>query len=512
MTDQNNNCIKNDSGKNAYSPPASTRKSHSNSPFVIYKSMLAFFDITSVVAAFYLSFTLRNLFFNYRGGIYVARSIHLLLLFLLIIFVLAIFRQQKLYQQLAFSRSPAHLQTMVGAWVRFFGFFIVIAFFFRIQLFSEHRITTAFFFVLGGLFLYLGRFVAVPHILSVYFKLRQQTYDILLVGATVDTILNVMEINKNKPWPTSLVVISGTQEPLTLSASGCRVIGTIDDLRHIVATRNISEVFVCTKENDFPTMTKILTIMRPLTIPTRVAIRHFEIIKEKIPILPELENGFISFNTSAFIYFDRAVKVCLDYTGALLGLIVTSPILLLITILIRKESKGPALFRQKRVGKDDIVFDVLKFRSMKENTESHHKEVIGALMNKDHEAVNEASGRRGFFKSVQNDCVTRVGRILRKSSLDELPQLFNILRGEMSLVGPRPEPTYQVELYAPWQHARHVVKPGLTGLWQAYGRSAVTHEDVVLMDIFYINNWSIALDFQILIRTIFVVLTGHGAT
>ena len=144
------------------------------------------------------------------------------------------------------------------------------------------------------------------------------------------------------------------------------------------------------------------------------------------------------------------------------------------------------------------------------NTENHHKKAVTAFVQNDLKEFEEGDGRY-FFKKTEASNVTRIGRFLRRTSLDELPQLINVLRGEMSLVGPRPEPTYQVELYQPWHHARHKIKPGITGLWQVFGRSAVTHADMVLMDIFYIENWSLSLDLRILGKTPYAMLVGKGA-
>jgi len=509
MTQEANSTTDNDGQE---MPPATSAVHSSRNPFVVYKTLLGILDTSAIVAAFYLSYNLRNYFFHYRGGIYVATAIHIVMLVMLVFFALALFRQRKLYQQHAFSRSPAHLQTLIGAWTQFIAVFIVIAFLLRVQLFTEHRITTAIFFVLGGGLLYVGRFWVVPSIAPFFHGMEKYEYGVLLIGYSPAAVQNVNDVICTRPWKARIAGALTLQDEQDTSDAGCSILGTIDDLQSVVAAHSISEVFICTEQNDFPTMTAVLSALRPLAIPTRIAIHHFEVIKDKIPVLPELEHGFISFNTSAFTHVDRFLKVCLDYTLAGFGLVVTSPVLLGIACLIKWDSAGPALFRQKRIGKDNRAFNVFKFRSMRENTEQHHQEVVGALMDGNHDAVSEKSGRRGFYKAVDSHSVTRIGQLLRKSSLDELPQLINVLRGEMSLVGPRPEPAYQVELYAPWQRARHTVKPGVTGLWQAYGRSAVSHEDVTLMDIFYINNWSLALDLQILARTFFVVLTGHGAT
>jgi lipopolysaccharide/colanic/teichoic acid biosynthesis glycosyltransferase len=148
---------------------------------------------------------------------------------------------------------------------------------------------------------------------------------------------------------------------------------------------------------------------------------------------------------------------------------------------------------------------------MRQNTEVHHQEAVRRLVNKDAAFFEQTTGQQVFYKVTDAAQVTRVGRWLRRTSLDELPQLINVLRGEMSLVGPRPLPCYEVELFQPWQHLRHEVPPGMTGFWQVYGRSVVAHEDMVLMDAYYVMNWSLAMDSAILFRTGLVLLAGKGA-
>jgi exopolysaccharide biosynthesis polyprenyl glycosylphosphotransferase len=196
------------------------------------------------------------------------------------------------------------------------------------------------------------------------------------------------------------------------------------------------------------------------------------------------------------------VKSVVDRTGALLGLLVLSPILVALAIAVRVSSHGPALFSQRRAGIHGRPFTMWKFRTMAVDAEQRHAEL---------RAQNEMSGP--VFK-VQNDPrITKIGRLLRKTSLDELPQLVNVLLGDMSLVGPRPLPLYEVESFQAASHRRRLsMKPGLTCLWQIRGRNNVTcFDDWVKMDLEYIDNWSLFLDFKILVQTVPVVLLGSGA-
>ncbi len=194
------------------------------------------------------------------------------------------------------------------------------------------------------------------------------------------------------------------------------------------------------------------------------------------------------------------VKRVMDVVGASLGLVLGAPILTLITLAIRLDSSGPAIFTQGRVGLGGRLFMIYKFRSMYEGADAEQEALVD---------FNEADGL--FFKIQDDPRLTRVGRLLRRFSLDELPQLLNVLRGNMSLVGPRPNLPSEVERYREWHKKRLEAPPGMTGLWQVSGRSRLSFDEMVLLDIYYIENWSPWLDFKILTRTIPKVLFGEGA-
>lgn len=200
----------------------------------------------------------------------------------------------------------------------------------------------------------------------------------------------------------------------------------------------------------------------------------------------------------------------LDIAGAAALLVVLAPLLGAIAILLRLDSPGPALFRQRRVGRDMVPFTVNKFRTMHDGVphDRHREFVLGLISGEDR--GEDAPGSR--FKMTEDERVTRFGGALRRSSLDELPQLWNVLRGEMSLVGPRPPIPYEVEHYPPHWFARFAVKPGVTGLWQVNGRSQVPLEEMVRLDVEYTHRRSLLFNLSILARTVPAVLSGRGAS
>lgn len=206
------------------------------------------------------------------------------------------------------------------------------------------------------------------------------------------------------------------------------------------------------------------------------------------------------------------VKRIMDIAGGIAGILLFSPFFILIPIVVKLTSRGPALFRQERVGQYEKRFLFLKFRSMHvNNDDSVHRQYVYDLIAKKVDGDEpDASGKK-VFKITNDKRVTAIGKILRKTSLDELPQFFNVLQGEMSLVGPRPPIPYELEKYDAW-HRRRVleVKPGITGLWQVIGRSSTTFDEMVRLDLQYAANWSLWLDLKILFQTPFSMI-GRGA-
>jgi lipopolysaccharide/colanic/teichoic acid biosynthesis glycosyltransferase len=203
------------------------------------------------------------------------------------------------------------------------------------------------------------------------------------------------------------------------------------------------------------------------------------------------------------------IKHSLDALAVVPALVLLLPFFLAIGLAIKVNSRGPVFFRTTMMGKNGKPFTMFKFRSMiPDITDEPHKDYVRRLINGH---IRENSGKGGVFKMTEDERVTSVGRFLRKSSLDELPQLINVLKGEMSLVGPRPCLPYEYEMYKDWHKKRLSVRPGISGVWQVAGRSAVAFEDMVLLDLYYIYNRSLSMDLCILYETIFAVLGKRGA-
>ena len=203
------------------------------------------------------------------------------------------------------------------------------------------------------------------------------------------------------------------------------------------------------------------------------------------------------------------VKRLLDLCVGLPCLIVLSPLLLIVAVIVRLTTPGPALFRQTRLGRGRCPFVLYKFRTMYDGSPNDvHQEYVRKLLTDDQPPVG---GRQGLYKLEDDARITSVGRLLRRTSIDELPQLFNVIRGEMSLVGPRPALPWEAELMAPGHSQRFFVLPGITGLWQVSGRSSLTMRQALDLDVEYVRKQSFFFDLAILLKTVPVVLSAYGA-
>lgn len=225
--------------------------------------------------------------------------------------------------------------------------------------------------------------------------------------------------------------------------------------------------------------------------PNLFLVKHSHVSIETLSDVPILE-----FSRTPLDGWGKIYKRVFDIISSILLIVILSPLMFIVSILVKLTSKGPILFRQQRVGLDKN-FTFYKFRTMRENAQQEHEKLM-----KEHGVM---------FKLKNDPRLTSIGGFLRRTSLDELPQFFNVLKGDMSLIGPRPPMPEEVEHYSDFQMRRLGVKPGITGLWQVSGRSDLSFDEWVKLDAYYIENWSLWLDFQIFIRTIIVVFKGHGA-
>lgn len=276
--------------------------------------------------------------------------------------------------------------------------------------------------------------------------------------------------------------------------------GRIKDIRTVITESGATDVVIALPYSIYERMSEVVSLTTDLPVKVWVALGFFDLALYKTDIEDFAGIPMLDLRAGALSDYQLLIKRGFDLVCGLIALLLTLPVMAAIALVIWLDDGSPILFRQKRVGENGRIFEMYKFRTMVKDAEK-----LQALVEQKDEDGN-------LIHKTENDPrVTRTGRFLRRFSLDELPQLFNIVMGTMSLVGPRPEMPYLVEKYQPWQRKRFAVPPGLTGWWQVNGRSDKPMHLNTEDDLYYINNYSLFLDIQILIRTLWTVLVGKGA-
>jgi len=280
------------------------------------------------------------------------------------------------------------------------------------------------------------------------------------------------------------------------------VYGTAADLEELLKKHVVNEVYLASNRDPHRAeMQAAIGVLERFGIPFAVPASGFRFARARPEHERAVADGYVHYLSVRHKPVQQAVKRAFDIVASGTALLLLSPLLITVAVLVKLTSRGPILFRQERVGLHGRPFHMLKFRSMVSNAE----ELKAKLM-----AQNEQAGP--VFKMKRDPRITPIGRFIRKYSIDELPQLVNVLRGEMSVVGPRPPIPSEVAKYEAWQRRRLSVRPGLTCVWQVSGRNQISFEEWMYLDMQYIDHWSLAQDFQLILKTVPVVLTGRGAS
>lgn len=304
-----------------------------------------------------------------------------------------------------------------------------------------------------------------------------------------------------RPWAGLHVIGYTSDQPdAAVASESMPYLGMIDDTLHLVAEQQIEEVIFALPSEQQQRITQMSLQLQQHPVMVHMVPSMLDLAFARTPVSALGGIPLISLRESALSETQRVFKRMCDVVGSLVLLALLSPLLLLIAVLIRLESPGPVLFFQERIGESGHRFKMIKFRSMHQDAEQRWREVV----------KRDTNGKM-LHKHDDDPRITRIGKRLRRTSLDELPQLINVLRGEMSLVGPRPEMPYITAEYEPWQWQRFRVPAGITGWWQVNGRSDKPMHLHTEDDLYYIQNYSFWLDLRILLKTVLVVLRGQGA-
>ena len=328
--------------------------------------------------------------------------------------------------------------------------------------------------------------------------------NILIIGSGQNALKVCEQIHEHRHWGLNLVGLIEVAEGRSASGSqNCQVVGSCKDVIEICKKNVVDEVVFAPEKDDPRDLMSLFQDLQDLGLTVRILIDYLNLRNAKMEIdlfnneIPMFTYRSVSFNTDQML-----AKRCVDIIGALVGLTVTALIVPFIAVAAKFDSPGPLFFGQTRVRENGRRFICWKFRTMCVDAEAQKTKLM---------ARNEMNG--AIFKIKEDPRITKVGKFLRKTSLDEFPQFWNVLKGEMSLVGTRPPTPDEVASYQDWHHKRIAIKPGISGMWQVSGRNQIKEfDDIVRLDLIYIETWSIWLDLKIIMKTPLAMLTRHGAS
>lgn len=383
-----------------------------------------------------------------------------------------------------------------------FMFLAVVGFLFVIQRGGEvSRLVIGYFFVLDILLVWLVRLM-MKKLLLVFFTSRSNQVKIMIItkdavmGETVERLRCSLDINYEI---VALACVDADRKGVIMD--GIRVNADGENVLDVARQMPLDEVFIHLPDTDKGYVRHMIYDLESMGIACHYNIDIFERPQKEVRVDSFAGYTVVTYSMNHFDYRRMVLKRIMDIIGGLVGCALTILVTPFVALAIRLDSPGPVFFAQTRIGKNGRRFKIFKFRSMYLDAEERKKEL---------EAQNEMQGL--MFKMENDPRITRVGRFIRKTSIDELPQFFNIVRGDMSLVGTRPPTESEFEQYNSHYRRRISMTPGLTGLWQISGRSdIVDFDEVVRLDLEYIDNWTIGLDIKILFQTVWVVIAGRGS-
>ncbi|MCX5814205.1 MAG: sugar transferase [Proteobacteria bacterium] len=485
------------------------------SPFSIHKTLLAVLDITITVIGFSFTFWYvfpSGMYYNSRPyPVYFIPSI----LTIVIIFLIT-FQLKGLYKYQVLTDSFVHIQTILNCYVYSLVVFVLMIFFMKTEYIADSRLTIGLGFLFSFILMIISRVIILPRIFCLFVRKGIINKKALIVGAGIHgrDICNCLDNN-----PESYFEIVGFVDDNTKHAGthfcGKEVLGTSHNIAKLVKTFNVKEIIIAISNIEKEKLLDIIDRCKTAGVVIHVISELFLKVYEKLQV--EEFGGLITYRIvpGQNGVVRSAAKRIIDVAGSGFLLMLSTPLFLIIALAVKRDSHGPTFYRSEVVGRGGRTFLTYKFRTM---IDKH------AVRDLDRQRYNEGRKKHTEFMKnfiqgkVQNEYylndesrITRVGRFLRKYSFDELPQLINVFKGEMSLVGPRFCSPEEYSFYKPWHKQRFAVKPGITGVWQVFARSAVSYDDMVMLDLYYIQNKSLLFDLEILLRTVSVVLFGRGS-
>lgn len=432
---------------------------------------------------------------------------HLLFVFFFAFVITALFQYFYLYRINVLLDPVEHSVKLLLVFFIATILYAFFAFFLRAAIVTDSRLTVALFFPVAVTVVILYRVIFFIPVFKILTKKNIYRENALIVGSGEVARLLAASLEFNPSY--GLTVLGFADDTLAYDTTlfhAKKVLGKITDIESLVRQHRINEIILCVEGTSVNRLLEILDICSRTSARLKIASPLYGIISKKIVTETYGDIPVVDVSTKEENHTYYGVKRVLDIVLAILGLLLLSPLLMLIALAILIDSGRPVIFSQIRIGRNGKPFKFYKFRSMyvdKNDEPSRHIKIRDFIKRK-----TPIAG--GSTKIVDPSKITRVGHFIRKTSLDELPQLVNVLKGDMSLVGPRPCLPYEWEEYDDWHKRRLSTIPGCTGVWQVSGRSEVSFDDMVILDLYYIQNQSLLLDLKIILKTIPVMILGKG--
>lgn len=474
-----------------------------------YKYFYAIVDFLTLSLAFVVSHEIYNYFFAKRTSFMLGfDGFEIATLVVSNVLFIFIFHYFHLYKLNVFLTRSNQIVVIVKSMVYGVFFVVIISFFLKIPLITDSRLLIVIFFHVSIFLLFVFRVLILHPLYKNVLAKNVFNKKILILGAGRSGQYFAQKVSFENSYGTKIIGFADdVMEAGTVVFNGLKVLGKSKELESIKEENKFDEIVICINKIDYDRLMVLIDKCKKLNISVKVTSDLFGIIPEKIFSEHYEDIPVLDVSTKVNLSVYTFVKRIVDYIGAAIGILILSPFYAITALLIKLTSEGPVFYKQVRIGKDGKPFNFYKFRSMKEISGEDVDRV-----NKMIEFMKNGNGKgeKCADKIVNDARITGIGRFLRKYSLDEMPQLFNVFMGDMSLVGPRPCLPYEYENYNTWQKRRLSVMPGCTGLWQVSGRSEVNFNDSVIMDLYYISNVTPWLDMQLIFKTIPVMVFARG--
>jgi len=468
--------------------------------YSLHKFLLFIHDIIIIIAGIIISHYIyfHHRFLNYADSSYVYLWGYIILFFAVLIF----FPVNHLYKYQVILDRSRHTLALLKSLVTSLIILIFVSFIFKITEVTMSRVLLGITFTTLFILFFISRVLIVPQIYYWLVRTKRIKRNLLFIGAGESSIKNARYLKEDKRSYYNICgFLDDDESKQGKSFKNIPVLGNTKDLKKIVDSYKIKEILISINNIKYERLQAIIDLCKDTQCLIHIISELYNIVSEKLDI--EEIAGISAFRLQAYNQKSsyEIIKRIFDVLISSLLIIVLSPVWIIIAFIIKITSRGPVFYKARVIGKDGVEFDMFKFRSMYNNCNPKLHE----------DKVKEMINGNGTTKKLRGDSrITSFGKFLRKFSIDEFSQLWNVLKGNMSLVGPRPNIPYEYKIMADWQKKRHSVLPGMTGVWQIRGRDEVKFSEQIVLDLYYIENRSLKLDLEILLKTIPVVLLGKG--